>query len=124
MTKVLLIGQVPETVDFSNPALPPGMTAEIIQAGIASTLADMRGRGWTAVSCTVRPDETAVPQVVAELQKADYDVVVIGGGIRIPPPALLMFEAILNAVHAHAPKARIAFNTRPENSADAAARWL
>ena len=45
-------------------------------------------------------------------------------GIRIPPRGLLLFEAILNAVHKAAPGAAIAFNTRPEDSAEAAARWL
>ena len=37
-----------------------------------------------------------------------------------------MFEAVwlFNAVHRAAPDAAIAFNTRPEDSADAAARWL
>lgn len=124
MTAVLLIGQAPETVDFSNPSLPPGLTPEIIQAGITRTLDDMAARGWQADACSVRPDATAVPQVVAALKAQAYDVVVIGGGLRIPPPALLMFEAILNAVHEHAPRARIAFNTRPEDSAEAAARWL
>jgi hypothetical protein len=50
--------------------------------------------------------------------------VVIGGGIRIPPKSLLLLEAVINAVHRAAPNAFIAFNTRPEDSADAAARWL
>jgi hypothetical protein len=28
MTRVLFVGQQPETVDFTNPAIPPGMNAE------------------------------------------------------------------------------------------------
>ena len=63
MMRALLLGYDPETVDYSDPALPPGMTAEKIHAGI-------------------------------------------------------------NAVHKAAPGAAIAFNTRPDDSADAAARWL
>jgi hypothetical protein len=31
---------------------------------------------------------------------------------------------VINAVHRAAPGATIAFNTRPDDSADAAARWL
>jgi hypothetical protein len=50
--------------------------------------------------------------------------VVIGAGIRLLPHSLSMFEAVINAVHRAAPDAAIAFNTRPEDSADAAARWL
>jgi hypothetical protein len=37
---------------------------------------------------------------------------------------LLLFEQIVNAVHKSNPSASIAFNTRPEDTADAAARWL
>ena len=38
MTRILLVGWEPETVDFSDPALPPGMTAEKIRAGVAVAL--------------------------------------------------------------------------------------
>ena len=38
--------------------------------------------------------------------------------------SLLLFETVVNAVHKAAPNAAIAFNTRPEDTADAAARWL
>ena len=38
MTRVLFVGQQPETVDFTNPMLPPGMNAERIHAGITSAL--------------------------------------------------------------------------------------
>jgi hypothetical protein len=34
MARILLVGLDPETVDFSDPALPPGMTVEKIRAGI------------------------------------------------------------------------------------------
>jgi hypothetical protein len=35
-----------------------------------------------------------------------------------------MFEAVINAVHRAAPNPAIAFNTRPQDSADAAAGWV
>lgn len=38
--------------------------------------------------------------------------------------AFVLFEAVINAIHRGAPAAAIAFNTRPDDSADAAARWL
>jgi len=47
-----------------------------------------------------------------------------GGGVRLPPRGLALFEAVINAVHKAAPGAAIAFNTVPQDSADAAARWL
>jgi hypothetical protein len=44
--------------------------------------------------------------------------------VRLLPRGLALFETVINAVHKAAPNASIAFNTRPEDSADAAARWL
>ena len=70
------------------------------------------------------PDETAGPAVERHLTAANYDCVVIGAGIRLPRQGLQLFETILNAIHRAAPNAAIAFNTRPDDSADAAARWL
>jgi hypothetical protein len=58
------------------------------------------------------------------LASATYDCVVIGGGLRLPPKSLLLFETVINTVHKAAPNAAIAFNTRPEDTAEAAARWL
>ena len=48
MTKVVLIGYDPETVNFSDPALPPGMTVEKINVGLAFGLKQMTERGWEA----------------------------------------------------------------------------
>lgn len=124
MTRVLFVGQQPETVDFTDPTLPPGVTAEKIHAGIALAMKQMAERGWHADLCLIQPDETAGPEVERRLTAQAYDCVVIGAGIRLPPRSLSMFEAVINAVHKAAPGARIAFNTRPEDSAEAAARWL
>jgi hypothetical protein len=122
--RVLFVGQQPETVDFSDPALPPGFDAAKIHAGISAGMQQMAARGWHADLCLVRPDETAAVTLKRQLTTAAYDCVVIGGGIRIPPKSLLLFETLINTVHKHAPHASIAFNTRPEDTADAAARWF
>jgi hypothetical protein len=44
--RVLFVGQIPETVDYSDPALPPHMNAEKINAGIAVATATIAERGW------------------------------------------------------------------------------
>jgi hypothetical protein len=124
MARILLVGYDPETVDFSDPALPPGMTIEKIRAGVAVALRRFAERGWEADVGYIRPDETAGPTVERQLASRIYDCVVIGAGVRLPPRRLGLFEAVINAVHKAAPGATIAFNTRPEDSADAAARWL
>ena len=93
MTRILLLGLDPETVDYSDPALPPGMNAEKVRTGIA------------------------VATVERQLRSTNYDCVVIGGGVRLPPRNLALFEVVINAVRKAAPGAAIAFNTRPDDSA-------
>lgn len=124
MTRVLLVGYDPQTVDFSDPALPPGMTAEKVYAGVDLALKQMADRGWEADVCYIRPDETAGPTMKRQLAAKAYACVVIGAGVRLPPRRLAVFEAVINAVHQAAPAATIAFNTRPDDSAEAASRWL
>jgi hypothetical protein len=124
MTRVLFVGQEPETVDFSDPSLPPGFDAEKIQAGIDIAEASMTERGWTGDLCMIAPDDSGIAMLSAQLAKADYDCVVIGGGLLLPPKSLSLFEQVVNAIHRGAPQAAIAFNTRPQDTAEAAARWI
>jgi len=124
MTRILLVGYDPETVDFSDPALPPGMSIEKVHAGVAVAMKGFAARGWEGDVGYIRPDQTAGPTVERLLGAKHYDCVVIGAGVRLPPNRLALFEAVLNAIHKSAPGAAIAFNTRPDDSADAAARWL
>ena len=111
-------------MDFSDPALPPGMTVEKVRAGIAVAVKQFTERGWESDLCFIRPDETAGPTIERQLRSTSYDCVVIGAGVRLPPRGLPLFEAVINAVRKAAPDAAIAFNTRPDDSADAAARGL
>lgn len=124
MTRILFVGQKPDTVDFSDPALPPGLDAEKIKAGIVLATTKVKDRGWQVDLCMIPPDNTAVPILQKQLASATYDCVVIGAGLRLPPKSLLLFESIINAIHKAAPNAAIAFNTRPEDTAEVAARWL
>ena len=124
MTRILLVGYDPETVDFSDPTLPPGMSIEKVHAGIAVAVKQFAERGWESDVCYIRPDETLGPTVERQLRSTNYDCVVIGAGVRLPPKGLALFEVLINAVRKAAPGAAIAFNTRPDDSADAAARGL
>ena len=124
MPRILLVGYDPDSVDYSDPALPPGMTAEKVRAGIAVALGQFAARGWEADVGFVLPDDSAGPTVERQLAASSYDCVVIGAGLRLPARRLAVFEAVINAVHKAAPRATIAFNTRPEDSAEAAARWV
>jgi hypothetical protein len=123
MTRILYIGYEPETVDYSDPALPPGMNADKIRAGNAIALKQFAEHGWETDMFYIRPDGSARAAVEQQLTAHSYDCVVIGAGVRLPR-RLADFEAIINVVHKGASNATIAFNTRPDDSADAAARWL
>ncbi len=123
MARVLLVGLEPEAVDFTDPALPPGLNAQKIHAGVALAIQDMTGRGWEATSLMFRP-ETATELLQRHLWDHAYDCVVIGAGVRLPPRNLSLLEKVINAIAAAAPGTPIAFNTIPQDSADAAARWL
>ena len=124
MTRILFVGQKPETVDFSDPSLPSGFDAEKINTGIALGVAKIKDRGWQGDTCMITPG-AAGSAMLEEALKADaYDCVVIGAGMRLPPKSLALFETVVNIVHKAAPNAAIAFNTRPEDTADAAARQL
>jgi hypothetical protein len=124
MTRILFVGQKSETVDFSDPALPPGFSADKINAGIAVAVQKIEQRGWQGDTCMITPDESGRAMLKKALERTSYDCVVIGGGLRLPPKSLPLFEMVVNAVHKTAPSAAIAFNTHPEDTAEAAARQL
>lgn len=48
----------------------------------------------------------------------------VGAGLRVVPKHALLFEALMNVIHQHAGTARLAFNGKPDESADAARRQL
>lgn len=124
MIRILFVGQKPETVDYSDPSLPPGFDAQKINAGIAVAVDKIKERGWEGEICMITPDDAGRATLESALKAAVYDCVVIGGGLRLPPKSLPLFEMVVNTVHKAAPTAAIAFNTRPEDTADAAARQL
>src|SRR5580700_1119676 len=81
MTRILFVGQKPETVDFSDPSLPPGFDADKINAGIALGVAKIKDRGWQGDTCMITPDAAGSAMLKEALKGAVYDCVVIGGGI-------------------------------------------
>ena len=97
----------------------PAPVAEAIAVGMAR-FADA---GVGVETCLFGLDGSDdIDAVVAEaLDRRRWEVVVIGGGVR---NQLELFERIVNLVHRRAPGASIAFNSTPEGTFEAAARWL
>jgi hypothetical protein len=124
MTRILFVGQKPETVDFSDPSLPPGFDAEKINTGIALGVAKIKDRGWQGDTCMITPDAAGSAMLEGALKADAYDCVVIGAGMRLPPKSVALFETVVNIIHKTSPNTSLAFNTRPEDTAEAAARQL
>lgn len=114
--RVLVIGLDPERI--------PGWDPAPVVAAIARGQARFGDLGIEADTCLVAPDDHPEEAVVAALRSHDYACVVVGGGIRKHEPLLDLFETVVNLVHRHAPGASIAFNSTPDDTADAALRRL
>ena len=114
--RVLVIGLDPVRI--------PGWDPEPVVAAIARGQARFKELGIDADMCLVAPDEDVEAAVVAALTANDYACVVVGGGIRKHEPLVLLFEQVVNLIRRHAPGAALAFSSTPDDTADAALRWL
>jgi hypothetical protein len=83
----------------------------------------VRALGYEVESCLVDDGATAEAVAARRLDAKSFDCVVIGAGLR-DERHLLLFEKLLNVVHARAPKAKICFNTTPSDTAEAVQRWM
>jgi hypothetical protein len=121
---VLIIGEDPELVDFSAPGIPPGMSAKTIMEGVRVATDRLKCLGHHVQILLTKDAETVDALVSDALKERSYDVIVIGAGLRTLPPMLEQFERLINVLREKAPRAKLAFNTRPEDSDKAALRWL
>jgi hypothetical protein len=123
---ILLIGIDPLLLDFSSPdfAAMPGITAETIEAGTQVALDELNALGYVAEKCWVDLGATASETVIARLKEKSYDAIIIGAGIRVVESNFLLFEKLVNTVHAHAPQSKICFNTSPKDNVAAVRRVL
>ena len=121
---VLLVGLEPTLVDFSDPDLPPGLDAGKVQAAIDADKTRLAKLGYDADLCLTDLGATAEAAAVEQLKRRRYDAVVIGAGVRKPDRHFLLFERLVNAAHEHAPQAKLCFNTKPDDTAEAVGRWI
>lgn len=119
-TSVVLIGLDPAVVDYGK---WPGLTPETLRAGFAADAELFHTAGFESTLCLVDRGETAQDTVRQALRQRAFDVVLIGAGVRTSADHFLLFEKLVNVVHAHAPQARICFNTGPTDSVAAVQRW-
>ncbi len=124
MKKVLVIGMAPRTIDFTNPEIPQGLSVEKIEKETEATLEQLRSLGYDAELFLVETGATDLSNLTKQLNNKNYDGVVIGNGIRSIKVNFILFEQLINEVHANAPKAKIIFNSLPTDTLESVKRWL
>ncbi|MFK8076598.1 MAG: hypothetical protein AB8B84_08425 [Granulosicoccus sp.] len=118
--RVLMVGWHPTVVDFSK---YPGMTEAKLESALKADQKKLNDLGYNASIGFIFSGETATDQLIETLTETTYDIVLIGAGVRKDDDHFLVFEKLVNVVHEHAPRARIAFNTGPTDSDAAIQRW-
>jgi hypothetical protein len=123
---VLIVGLQPQLIDFSGPefAAFPGLNADKVMEGLNAGATSLRALGYAATLCLTDFGGTAETVLRNELKTKTYDCVMVGAGIRAVATHFLLFEKIINVIHEHAPSARICFNTKPSDTAEAVKRWI
>jgi len=124
-TSVLIIGLEPTLLDFSDPAYAamPDMSAAKVLSALQADAAHLNQLGYEAELCLTDLGETAAAVVTDKLRGKRFDCIAIGAGIRVNPKFFLLFEKLVNVVHECAPQAKLCFNTRPSDTAEAVQRW-
>jgi hypothetical protein len=118
---VLAIGIDPVFADASSLGC---LSPDLVRSYVAGQLELLRRRGYEVESCLLAPGAAAEQVITGALAARKFDCVLIGAGLRADPLQLLLFEKIINLVHALAPGARICFNTKPGDSVEAVQRWV
>lgn len=122
---VLLVGIDPAMIDFSSPDFAPhNLSADRVMLALLADNERLRGLGYEADLCLTDLGETAERVVEDKLRAKAYDCVMMGAGIRVIPSSFLLFEKLINVVHANAPRAKLCFNTKPSDTAEAVMRWV
>ena len=119
---MLLIGLDPDIVD--KPPVPE-LTAAKVRATVEAESAKLETLGYSVKSLLVDDGKTAETVLTDALTTSRYDCVMIGAGLRVVPPYLLLFEKLINLVHRHAPTStKLCFNSNPSDTAEAVGRWV
>jgi hypothetical protein len=118
---VLAIGLDPAFADASRLG---SQSAAVVRSYVAGQLELLQKRGYDVEVRLLTPRAGAEQVLSDTLTARTFDCVLIGAGLRVDPSQLLLFEKIINLVHALAPGARICFNTRPGDSVEAVQRWV
>jgi hypothetical protein len=118
---VLVIGFEPTLLDYTT---IPDLDAAKVMAGLKADETRLRNLGYDVELCLHDLGETAETVVRDRLRQKQFDCIVIGAGVRTIPKYFILFEKLINVVHEHAPRAKLCFNTKPSDTAEAVQRWI
>ncbi len=118
---VLVIGFEPTLLDYTT---IPDLDAAKVMAGLKADETRLRNLGYDVELCLHDLGETAETVVRDRLKQKQFDCIVIGAGVRTIPKYFILFEKLINVVHEHAPRAKLCFNTKPSDTAEAVQRWI
>ena len=114
---VLLVGLDPDIVDYSKSPVP-GLTAAKVRAAFEADSTKLETLGYSVKSLYVDDGKTAEAVLTSALTTGRYDCIMIGAGLRVVPPYLLLFEKLINVVHRHVPAStKLCFNSNPSDTA-------
>ena len=118
---VLVIGFEPTLLDYTS---IPDLDAAKVMSGLKADETRLRNLGYEVELCLHDLGETAEAVVRDRLRQKQFDCIVIGAGVRTIPKYFILFEKLINVVHEHAPRAKLCFNTKPSDTAEAVQRWI
>ena len=118
---VLVIGFEPTLLDYTT---IPDLDAAKVMAGLKADETRLQNLGYEVELCLHDLGETAEVVVRDRLRQKQFDCIVIGAGLRTIPKYFILFEKLINVVHEHAPRAKLCFNTKPSDTAEAVQRWI
>jgi hypothetical protein len=124
MKQILIVGMNPHTIDFSKPGFLPGLTAEKVLTGLKAERENLKAAGYDSDMYLIDTGVLDMSELAEQLKAKQFDGVMIGAGVRLPPSNFILFEKLVNTTHDTAPHAKIIFNTNPNDTAESIKRWL
>ena len=102
----------------------PRLSVEKLEKEFSDIIEELTQSGFLATWCHTDTGETAEKKLIESIKSFGPDLVMVGAGIRTDPDLFFLFEKMINIIHKKAPKAYIAFNTKPFDTIEAIKRWI
>lgn len=114
---VLLIG-------LSWESIPDPEIREYVRTGLEQTEKDMLAAGYDYKGFFSHPDESGVQPFIDVIKSHEWNLVIIGAGVRGEAKYTVFFETLVNEIRDKVPKAKLGFNWGPETTIESAKRLV